>query len=73
LRFRVGLIKIKIEWKVVGDRLIDGFVRLGVVIIEDDISVGWADSSDILLLDDIFRFVVERDVADSFEDATDDR
>ena len=50
--------------------MIDGLVRLRLVIIKDDIGVGWADGSDVLLLDDI---VVERDVADSFEDVTDDR
>ena len=52
--------------------LVDGLARLGVVVVEDDISICRVDGGDVLLLDDVFRFVVEWDVADTLVDTTDD-
>ena len=51
--------------------MVDNLVRLRIVIVKNDIGISWADCSNILLLDDFFGLVVEGDVADPFEDATD--
>ena len=73
MRFRVGFDD------VIGCRggveysLVDGLARLRVVVVKDDISICWIDGGDVLLLDNIFRFVVERDVADTLVDTMDDR
>jgi transcriptional regulator of NAD metabolism len=71
LRFKVGVIDFRNSWGVVGDCLVDNLVRLRIIIIKDDISISRADGSNVLLLDDLFGLVVEWDVADPFEDATD--
>ena len=72
MRFRVGF------KDVIGCRggveysLVDGFAKLRVVVVKDDISICRVDGGDVFLLDNIFRFVVEWDIADALVNTTDD-
>ena len=72
MRFRVGFDGVIGCWGGVEYSLVDGLARLRVVVVEDDISRCWVDGGDVLLLDNIFRFVVEWDVADTLVDTSDD-
>ena len=55
-----------------GVSLIDGFVRLRKVVVEDDVRLGWDEIGDVGLLNDSTWFPVEWDEADWFKDFTDE-
>jgi len=52
----------------VGVGLVNGFVRLKIVVVENDVRQGWDEVGDVGLLDDSSWFPVEWDVDDRFED-----
>ena len=68
MRFRLGFDDVMGCRGGVEYSLVDGLARLRVIVVEDDVSICWVDGGDVLLLDNIFWFVVEWDVADTLVD-----
>jgi hypothetical protein len=51
-------------WGGVEYSLVEGLAKLRVVVVKDDVSICWIDGGDVVLLDNIFWFVVEWDTRD---------